>query len=63
MNIGQELSNKITAVNVSHKDFLRCNYPESMYMSPTSETEVINIINGLKISPSIQVTTKYQLNF
>ena len=51
-NIGPSLAHKIPSSSTTFKDFLTGSFSNSMSFSPTSESEVLSIINQLKTSKS-----------
>ena len=48
VNIGPTLASKIPNNNISHRIFLPENLNFSLFLEPTDETEIKNIINKLK---------------
>ena len=48
VNIGPTLASKISNNNISHRRFLPENLNFSLFLEPTDETEIKNIINKLK---------------
>ena len=46
-NIGQSLASKKNSDNVSHRDFISSNINASLFLEPTSETEIKSIIREL----------------
>ena len=48
VNIGPTLASKIPNNNISHRRFLPENLNFSLFLEPTDETEIKNIINNLK---------------
>ena len=48
VNIGPTLASKIPNNNISHRRFLPENFNFSLFLEPTDETEIKNIINKLK---------------
>ena len=48
VNIGQTLASKIPDNDVSHKKFLPENIKTSLFLNPTNETEIKNVISQHK---------------
>jgi hypothetical protein len=46
------LANKISPTSLNHRHYLTGNYPDSMFFTPVTESEVIDIIGSLKNSTS-----------
>jgi hypothetical protein len=49
-NIGSDLASKINNNHVQPLSFLKGNYPNSMFLTPTNAIEISNVIKSLKIS-------------
>ena len=52
VNIGSDISRTVNCQPHAHKEYLRGNYPNSIYFSPVSSSEVNNLICSLKNKPS-----------
>ena len=53
LSVGENLSDNIPAVNHSHDSYLRMNrINESLFLKPTSPTEIIKITSNIKMSKS-----------
>ena len=52
VNVGPNLAKKITPSNINPTDFLEGNYCNSMFLEPTTDEEICDIISNLKNSNS-----------
>jgi hypothetical protein len=48
VNVGPDLAKEIPPSNKRPSDFLKGNFPDSMYISPTNEFEIMDIIKNLR---------------
>ena len=51
-NIGSKLADKIFPSKCDHLHYLKCSNPVSLFIKPTSKTEILNLIYSLNNSKS-----------
>jgi len=51
-NVGKKLANKIPSSSKSYQDYLNINNPNSMFFTPTDESEIEKVVNSLKSKKS-----------